>query len=240
VAHGDKRRRQLVETLRHPQQRADRVAQRHRLDEALEIIEQRCVRFRQWSRAAAFTANLPRGKWRRIEVFQSALNGTARQPGDVRDGSQTTPSAGARLARCKQPPTALVPLRTVRFPPLPNRVPIDHANADTVPHSAEESPSTESHGRRALHGLSRFTYRCGCPKARSVISAPLISANPAIGELQWPLSTHSTSRSASAQACAVASSMRDSSMRVCQSAAAHSTATIPWPTAGNISAAENS
>src|SRR5271170_5451710 len=129
MAHGDKSGRQLVETLRHPQQRADRVAQRHRRDEAFEIIEQRCVRFGQWSRAAAFTANLPRGKWRRIKVFQSALNGTARQPSDVRDGSETTPSGGARLARCKQTSTALVPLRTVRFPPLPNRVPIDHANA---------------------------------------------------------------------------------------------------------------
>src|SRR5260370_21355245 len=127
MANGDKRRRQLVETLRHPQQGRDRVAQRRRLDEAFEIIEQRCVRFGQWSRAAAFTANLPRGKWRRIEVFQSALNGTARQPGDVRDGSETTPSGGARLARCKQPPTALVPFRTVPLPPLPNRVPIDHA-----------------------------------------------------------------------------------------------------------------
>jgi hypothetical protein len=48
------------------QQGPDRVAQRRRLDEAFEIIEQRCVRFGQCSRAAAFTANLPRGKWRRI------------------------------------------------------------------------------------------------------------------------------------------------------------------------------
>src|SRR5271170_1019909 len=167
MAHGDKSGRQLVETLRHPQQRADRVAQRHRRDEAFEIIEQRCVRFGQWSRAAAFTANLPRGKWRRIKVFQSALNGTARQPSDVRDGSETTPSGGARLARCKQPSTALVPLRTVRFPPPPNRVPIDHANAGTAPRNAEESPPTESHGRRAIHRQSRFTYRCGRPKTQN-------------------------------------------------------------------------
>jgi hypothetical protein len=80
------------------------------------------------------------------------FNGAARQPGDVRDGGDTTPSGGARLARRKQPSTALVPLRTVRLPPLPNRVPIDHANAGTAPPSTEESPSTESHGRRAIHG----------------------------------------------------------------------------------------
>jgi hypothetical protein len=50
-------------------------------------------------------------------------------------------------------------------------VPIDHANAGTAPRSAEESPSTESHGR-SIHGQSRFTYRCGCPKMNFALSRP--------------------------------------------------------------------
>ena len=59
--------------------------------------------------------------------------------------------------------------------------------------------------------------------------------NPAIGELQWPLSTHSTSRSASALWRAAGSSINDRIRRVCQSCAAHSTATMPCPAAGSIS-----
>ena len=39
---------------------------------------------------------------------------------------QTTPSGGARLARGKQPATALVSFRTVRFPALPNRPQVNH------------------------------------------------------------------------------------------------------------------
>ena len=72
-------------------------------------------------------------------------------------------------------------------------------------------------------------------EAVSDICAPSMVENPAIGELQWPLSTHSTSRSASALRCAAGSSIADRMRRVCQSLAAHSTATIPCPTAGSIS-----
>jgi hypothetical protein len=67
---------------------------------------------------------------------------------DVRDSGETTPSGGARLARRKQPSTALVPLRTVRFPPLPNRVPIDHTNAD----------SAAQRRGIALHRVTRSQY----------------------------------------------------------------------------------
>jgi len=83
MAHGDKRRRQLVEALRHPQERADRIAQRRRFDKTLEIVEQRRVRFRQGSRAAAFPANSAGSKRRRIEVLQSPPDGAARQPRDA-------------------------------------------------------------------------------------------------------------------------------------------------------------
>ena len=58
---------------------------------------------------------------------------------------------------------------------------------------------------------------------------------PAIGELQWPLSTHNTSRSASQHSRAAGSSISARYCRVCQSWTAHSTATMPCPTAGNIS-----
>src|SRR5208282_4069066 len=87
---------------------------------------------------------------------------------------QTTPSGGARLARRKQPTTAFVPFRTVRLPTLPNRPPIDHAIAGSAQPGTEESSTTESKRRIAIHGRSRFTYRCGCPylEPRACADAP--------------------------------------------------------------------
>ena len=76
--------------------------------------------------------------------------------------------------------------------------------------------------------------------AVSVISLPANVAWPAIGELQWPFSTHSTSRSASAQSRDDASSIFASRARVSQSCSTHSTATMPCPTAGSISRTEKS
>jgi hypothetical protein len=80
VAHSDKRRRQFVEALRHPQQWTHRIAQSRRFDELPEIIKQRWVTFAQPSRAATFTANVTRGKRRPIKVFKAALDRTALNP----------------------------------------------------------------------------------------------------------------------------------------------------------------
>jgi len=132
VPHGGERRCQLVEALRHPQQRTDRIAQRRRLDQTFEIVEQRRVTLGQPSRAATLTANSAARKWPRIQVFQSALDGAARQPRDPGDRRKTSPSGSPSLARSEQSSTALVALRAVRFPPLPNRLSIDHARAGSA------------------------------------------------------------------------------------------------------------
>ena len=65
-------------------------------------------------------------------------------------------------------------------------------------------------GRTAARGLDEAAPLSSSTDAVSDICLPAIVANPAIGELQWPLSTHSTSRSASAQARAAGSSISDS------------------------------
>jgi hypothetical protein len=70
VAHVRKRRRQLVEALRHPQQRMHRITQCGWFDETLEIVEQRRVTFILSSSAAAFSANTTPRKWRRMKVFR--------------------------------------------------------------------------------------------------------------------------------------------------------------------------
>ncbi len=118
----------------------------------------------------------------------SVHDGAARQPRGARHGRQTTPSGGARLARRKQPTTAFVPFRTVRFPTLPNRLPIDHANASCARRRAEESPTTESKGRTAIHGQARFTYRCGCPNGRRLSKLQRWARFPARPEVIWRMS----------------------------------------------------
>src|SRR5207253_8749400 len=74
--------RQLVVAFRYPQQRAHGIAERRRLDDAAQVIDQRRVPARQRPPAATLAA-LPAFRQRRgVEVFQSPTDGRARQPGD--------------------------------------------------------------------------------------------------------------------------------------------------------------
>ena len=160
VAHGDKRA-QLVEALRHPQQRADRIAQRRRLDEALEIrAASRHVRSMVVGRR--LHGEPARGKGGASRSF-SPRSMVLRASPVISRPRPDHPSGGARLARGKQPSTALVPLRTVRFPPLPNRVRIDHADPGRGSNRPRKSKSRESR-RRIAELAIRFTYCCRCPK----------------------------------------------------------------------------
>ncbi len=152
VAHPGEGGCQFVEALRHPQQWTDRIAQRRRLDEALQVPKQRRVPFGQRLRAAALTANLSRLQGRCVEVFQPASDGAAREPRDLRDGRKATPPGSPRLACGEQPPSSLVPLRAVRIPSLPNRLCIDHADPGSGPRSPRESGSSESIRRRGAPG----------------------------------------------------------------------------------------
>jgi hypothetical protein len=117
VPHGDKRGRKLVEAFRHPKQRADRIAQRRRLDETPEIIEQRRVCFRQRSRAAAFPTNSAVSKRRPIKVLQSTPDGAARQS---RDARQPTPDHPIRRRAPRSRQTAGDRARLVSNRPLPS------------------------------------------------------------------------------------------------------------------------
>ena len=105
----------------------------------------------------------PGARGARIEVFQSTLDRAACKPRDVRDRREAAPSGRAHLARGKQPSSALVPLRAVRIPPLPNRLRVDHANAGSSARTQAESGQPQVTPPHAMN-LMRFTYRCACPK----------------------------------------------------------------------------
>ena len=58
--------------------------------------------------------------------------------------NQATPSGGRGLARGKQSTAAFVPLRAVRIPPSPDRLPGDRAPLDTAAIGHMESVAAES------------------------------------------------------------------------------------------------
>ncbi len=73
-------------------------------------------------------------------------------PGNLRHACQPAPAGNARLARGKQPPSTLVALRAVQFPPLPNRLSVSHPRTSNLIHDPVESSSHESHCRSAKVG----------------------------------------------------------------------------------------
>ena len=77
----------------------------------------------------------------------------------------------------------------------------------TAPFSNSSSPTARPSSRGRSAGPERETSMNRPPvssntAAVSDMVAPSMAAKPEIGELQWPLRIHSTSRSASAQRCA--------------------------------------
>jgi len=119
-------RRDLVGALRHPKQSTFRIAKCHRLNDAFQVREQRHIALAEQPRPATSAPDLARIQPWRIKILQSAHDGAARQPGDLRHSRQPAPAGNTRLARGKQPPSALVALRAVQFPPLPNRLDVNH------------------------------------------------------------------------------------------------------------------
>src|SRR6266436_2151238 len=118
----------LVVAFRYPQQRAHGIAERGRLDDAAQVLDQRRVPARQMPPATALAAltafRQRRGveqpsriglrlvvealtafrQRRGVEVLQSPTDGRARKPRDLGDRLQTAPSCRADLAGSEYPP----------------------------------------------------------------------------------------------------------------------------------------
>ena len=157
---------QLVVALRHPQQRAHRIAERGRLDDAPQILDQRRVPARQMPPAATLAAHPAFRQRRSVEVLQSATDGRAREPRDLGDRLQTAPSGRAYLAGCEHPSPALIELRADGLPPLPNCLRVDHAD----PHTAESHPGIPPPRVKSPHGTqtqSDSFVAAGILKARN-------------------------------------------------------------------------
>ena len=149
---------QLVVAFRHPQQRTHGVAERGRLDDAAQIVDQRRVPARQMPPAATLASHPAFRQRRGVEVLQSATDGRARQPRDLGDRLQTTPSRRPHLAGREHSPPALIELRADGVPTFANRLRVDHADPHTAATPRQESRHPESHhrmppGRKPIHLL---------------------------------------------------------------------------------------
>ena len=127
MAHRRQCRCKFVHALGHPDQGPHGVAQRGRLDQALEFGDEPWIVLGNRLAPTTGAANLPLCQRRRVEIVLAAIDRRTGEPGDPRDDREPAPSSGAHLASRKQPPAALIERRANRFPAIANGVLVDHA-----------------------------------------------------------------------------------------------------------------
>src|SRR5271169_5522719 len=108
MPHLGQRRRKLLHTFRYPDQRPHGIAERRRIDQALERGHQPRVILGYRATPAPGTANLPPRQRFRVEIILAAVYRRTGEPGNPRNRRQTAPTGAPHLARRKQSPTSLV------------------------------------------------------------------------------------------------------------------------------------
>src|SRR5579859_1604987 len=110
----------LLHAFRHPDQRPHRIAQRRRLDQALERRDKPRIVLANRAATTTGTANLPLRQRLCIEILLAAIDRRAGEPGDFRDDHQTASTSAPHLRCRKQAPPPLVQPRADRIPSQPN------------------------------------------------------------------------------------------------------------------------
>jgi acetamidase/formamidase len=146
--------RNLVHAFRHPQQRSHGIAQRHRLDQALECWDESQIVLANRAATTTGTASLSLRQWLCIKIPLAAIDRRAGEPGDFRDDHQTASSRGPRLRRREQAPAPLAEQRAYRVPSQLNGGLVDHEtdlrrfvknwNPQNLSQSAAYSPDRDS------------------------------------------------------------------------------------------------
>ena len=131
---------ELLAALRHPPKRLLWQADRHRLDEAPEVVDNSRIADRQRLATAALAAHTPLGKRPFVEIVLAAIDGRARDPGDPLNDGEAAITGGLHLVCGKQPTATLVELGAHRLPPSSDAILVDHGKRDTSVRAAPESP----------------------------------------------------------------------------------------------------
>ena len=152
---------EFLAAFRYPQQRASGVAHRRRLDEALEIIEQRRVVLDRRVPPAAGAPRAAIAQRRRFDIAEPAPDRAARQARQLGNRREAAMARRQNLTGGKHAAPALVELRADRSPPRTNRLSVDHARPLQPPQHSTEPRPPES--LRRTPPSTRFTYCRECP-----------------------------------------------------------------------------
>ena len=126
MAHLLKRFGEFDVALGNPQQWSHRVAERDRLDQAAQILQQRWILGCQAPPPAPGPADPPAGRRGLVEILQPPLDGDARQAGCPGYCHHPAATRGPCLSRRKQASSPLVQLVPDRLVPLSYRALINH------------------------------------------------------------------------------------------------------------------
>jgi hypothetical protein len=154
---------ELLVAFRHPQYRAHRIAERRRLDHAAQILDQRCVPARKTQSASTLATVSPPREWRRVEFFLCSADGRAREPRELRDRLNATPSCDKRFPGRKQPPTALIELRAYPASHLRRIACLSITPTCIMPQRTTGNPAQPSQ----FTAWRRFNNCDGCPNRSS-------------------------------------------------------------------------
>ena len=145
MAHLRQRRGELVHALRHPDQRAHGIAERRRLDEALQARARGRIALAATAlRPPPLRRTCPFGSGAAVEIVLAAIDRRAGEPGDPRHDRETAPAGRLHLGRREQAPPALVELRADRLPAIANGIFVDHAT-DLRLFAEIRNPASPSH-----------------------------------------------------------------------------------------------
>src|ERR1700674_3376295 len=114
--------------LRYPHERSHGIADRRRIEQALQVLQQRRIDLRERSASTARATNLWRDRIERFQVLQAPIDRAACDPGRTRHGAHATVSSRAGLRCRKQASFAFVKTRTHCLVAASNRSLINHAS----------------------------------------------------------------------------------------------------------------
>ncbi|MCW2240610.1 hypothetical protein M2351_005249 [Azospirillum canadense] len=161
--------------LGHPLQRPHGVAQRDRLDDLPQVLQQRGIAGAQRAPPTAGAPHPALGQRGSVEVLQAAADGSTRQAGCPGHCGQTTVADGPHLGRRKETSPPLIQLVAQRRVSRLDGSFVDHPAKHIGCHRAG-NPSVDQ-----LH--SRAGYSCACPKAPCAPRPCCSEVNSAAGTL---------------------------------------------------------
>src|SRR3954449_5018636 len=172
VAHLLKRLGKLDVALGNPQQRSHRIAQRDRLHQTTQILQQRWILGCQAPPPASGPADPP-GRWCwLVEILQPPLDGAARQAGCPAHRHHAAASDRPRFGGRKQTPSPLIKLVLDRLIPLSYRTLINHAAEYGNPQRRSKSTPPARHSNVSVVSACLLTGVSSITVASSVSGGP--------------------------------------------------------------------